>query len=109
MLLEQEVKKSARNIFTDSYEMSIGELVSLYRDEEIDINPEFQRLFRWKPEQKTRLIESILLGIPIPPIFVFTNEQSIWELIDGLQRTSTIFEFLGVLRNPDGGLADSSC
>lgn len=104
MSLEQEIKKSARNIFTDSYEMSIGELASLYRDEEIEINPEFQRLFRWKNVQKTRLIESILLGIPIPPLFVFTNSDGVWELIDGLQRTSTIFEFMGILRAPDGGI-----
>lgn len=103
MSLESEIKKSARNIFTDSYEMSIGELASLYRDKEIEINPEFQRLFRWKKSQKTRLIESILLGIPIPPLFVFTNSDGVWELIDGLQRTSTIFEFMGVLRSPDGG------
>lgn len=108
MSLENEIKGSARNIFTDSYEMSIGELTSLYKEEEIDINPEFQRLFRWDKSQKTKLIESLLLGFPIPPIFVFTNSSGVWELIDGLQRTSTIFEFMGILRNSEGGLYTAS-
>ncbi|MCP4100722.1 MAG: DUF262 domain-containing protein [Lentisphaerae bacterium] len=54
---------------------------------------------------KTRFIESLLLGIPIPPIFVFQNDDGIWELIDGLQRLSTVFEFTGILRQPEGEFA----
>jgi hypothetical protein len=41
-----------------------------------------------------------LLGIPIPPIFVFQDEKGIWELIDGLQRLSTIFQFTNILKGP---------
>lgn len=58
----------------------------------------FQRLFRWDDERKTRFIESILLGIPFPPIFVFQDENGIWELIDGLQRLSTLFQLTGDLK-----------
>lgn len=77
--------------------MSIGEIMNLYSSNELNINPNFQRMFRWKPEQKTRFIESILLGIPIPSIFVSQREDGVWDLIDGLQRLSTIFEFAGML------------
>ncbi|HTF70449.1 MAG TPA: DUF262 domain-containing protein [Edaphobacter sp.] len=84
--------------------MSIGELLNLYRDDELIIHPEFQRLFRWKELQKTRFIESLLLGIPVPPIFVFQDRNGAWELIDGLQRLSTIFEFVGVLKGRAGEL-----
>jgi len=45
------------------------------------------------------LIESILLGIPIPPIFVAEDENGIWELVDGLQRISTVLSFFGILEN----------
>ncbi len=79
--------------------MSLGEVANLYRNSEIVIRPEFQRLFRWDTSQKSRLIESILLGIPIPSIFVMQREDGIWEVIDGLQRISTILEFMGELRN----------
>jgi len=77
--------------------MSIGEIMNLYSSKELNMNPNFQRMFRWKPEQKTRFIESILLGIPIPSIFVSQREDGVWDLIDGLQRLSTIFEFAGTL------------
>ncbi|TWH74076.1 uncharacterized protein DUF262 [Modestobacter roseus] len=79
--------------------MSIGELVNLYRQSELIIRPEFQRLFRWGIDQKSRLIESLLLGIPLPSIFVMQREDGVWEVIDGLQRLSTILEFMGELRD----------
>ena len=50
------------------------------------------------------MIKSLLLGIPIPSIFVFEKENGTWELIDGLQRIATILEFMGRLRNPAGGV-----
>ena len=84
--------------------MSVGEIISLYKSKEIIINPEFQRLFRWEDYQKTRFIESLLLGIPIPPIFVFQTKEGTWELVDGLQRLSTIFEFVGELKDADGNV-----
>ena len=97
MGLDQEIEARRAEVRTDGYPMSIGELMSLYRNGELDIHPEFQRWFRWSQEQKSRLIESILLGIPIPSIFVSQREDGIWDVIDGLQRLSTIFELTGDL------------
>ncbi len=82
--------------------MSIGELISLYENEEIDIHPEFQRFFRWNHTQKSRLVESLLLGIPIPSIFVSQRADGVWDVIDGLQRLSTVFELVGLLKNDKG-------
>lgn len=97
MTLEEEVKAARTEIVSDGYDMSIGEVMNLYRDKELKIDPAFQRLFRWDQTRKTRFIESLLLGIPIPPIFVFQDADGIWELIDGLQRLSTVFQFTGLL------------
>ena len=102
MSLDQEIEVRRAEIRSDGYSMSIGELVSLYREEELDIHPEFQRFFRWSDEQKSRLVESILLGIPIPSIFVSQRDDGVWDLIDGLQRLSTIFELVGVLKDDKG-------
>lgn len=102
MSLSNEVKKARTEISADGYDMSIGELVNLYKNNEMIIQPEFQRLFRWDISRKTRFIESVLLGIPLPPIFVYQNESGIWELIDGLQRLSTILEFMGELLDECG-------
>lgn len=102
MSLEDEINKKSKEIQTDGYPMSLGELINLYKDEELEIHPEFQRFFRWNNYQKTKFIESILLGIPIPPIFVSQREDGVWDVVDGLQRLSTIFEFVGILRDENG-------
>jgi hypothetical protein len=107
-MLSEEITKAQRLVKTDAYQMSIGEVVSMYDNREMIIDPEFQRLFRWNVSQKSKLIESLLLGIPLPPIFVFERQNGSWELIDGLQRVSTILEFMGKLRSPNGGLEPPS-
>ncbi|WP_345714492.1 DUF262 domain-containing protein [Luteolibacter yonseiensis] len=107
-MLNDEITKAQRHVRTDAYQMSIGEIVSMYERDEITIDPDFQRLFRWEISQKSKLIESILLGIPLPSIFVFETAEGEWELIDGLQRISTIFEFMGILRDESGKLRTPS-
>ncbi len=104
--LSERIKSLKKEIATDSYSMSIGELINIYSDHEIDIHPKFQRLFRWTPYQKTRFIESIMLNIPIPPIFVSQNENGVWDVVDGVQRLSTIFQFVGKLKDENDDLVE---
>lgn len=94
-----KLEETRNSLSTDRLDMSFGEIMSMYEREEIIIDPDFQRLFRWDTYQKTRFIESILIGIPIPPIFVAEDKNGRWELVDGLQRISTIFSFFGTLRS----------
>src|ERR1700674_2198725 len=103
LMLEKEIDDAKRLVRTDAYQMSVGELVNMYRDGELIINPDFQRLFRWELGQNSKLIESLLLGIPLPSIFVFERADATWELIDGLQRISTLLEFMGQLKDPSTG------
>ena len=98
MALSDEIQSARKKIVTDGYEMSLGEVINIYKDKELQIDPVFQRLFRWDDERKTRFIESIILGIPFPPIFVYQSDSGVWELIDGLQRLSTILQLTGDLR-----------
>lgn len=108
MGIHEEVESSRQNIRSDGYTMSIGEVVNLYRDKEIQIRPEYQRLFRWPIEKQSRLIESILLDIPLPTIFVAQREDGVWEVVDGLQRLSTILSFMGELRDESTGNVQSA-
>lgn len=102
MPLQAEIDQHRKEIHTDGYPMSLGEILNLYRDGELEIHPEFQRFFRWTPKQKSRWIESILLGIPLPSIFVAQRDDGVWDVIDGLQRLSTILELVGELKDEDG-------
>lgn len=101
MGLNAEIDKERRTVKTDNTKMSVGEIINLYKDGDLIINPEFQRAYRWDSTQKSRFIESILLGIPIPSIFVAADNDGRWQLVDGLQRISTILQFFGLLKVAD--------
>jgi len=97
----EQINNAKKEFVTDGYTMSIGEVISMYRDGELEIDPDFQRSFRWSITQQTRLIESILIGIPLPSIFVYQNKEGKWEVVDGVQRLSTILRFVGKLQNSE--------
>ena len=99
--LERQLEKRRKEIFSDRLSMSIGEIEGLYDRQELDIHPKFQRVLRWTGEQKTKLIESVLLRIPLPPLFVAQDPDGKWDVVDGVQRIGTILEFLGVLKDKE--------
>ena len=75
MALLDEVEKHRSDIHTDSYTVTWRELLNQYRDGDLLINPDYQRLFRWDVDQQSQYIESLLLGIPTPPVFLAQNED----------------------------------
>ncbi len=79
---------------TESVDLSFGEIINLKSNNEVIIDPEYQRLFRWSDEQKSRLVESILLRLPIPPVYFIENQDGTLELIDGLQRISSMIQLI---------------
>lgn len=60
----------------------------------IDISPAYQRRLRWNNKKKSLLIESFLLNIPVPPIFLFEKDYNAYEVIDGRQRLDAVSSFL---------------
>lgn len=90
-----QLDKETRKVDFDSFDISVKELVSMADEGIIDIAPEYQRQFRWPNENQSRLIESVLLGIPVPSLFMAANKDGSWELIDGVQRLNTLIHFVG--------------
>ena len=99
--IEKEIDNNKKSFRSYKVDMTFGELMNLYINDEMKISPPYQRLFRWDRNQRTKFIESLLLEIPIPPIFVAEDENGKWEVVDGLQRLSTFFSFLGCLNEQD--------
>jgi uncharacterized protein with ParB-like and HNH nuclease domain len=97
--LQIEIESVRKEIKTDNFSMAIRELVQVYKDGDLELFPSYQRLFRWKDEDKTRFIESLLIGIPTPPIFIAQKKGSKWTIVDGLQRISTILQLMGLFKD----------
>ncbi len=73
---------------------SLRDVVDQIADAEIDLSPDFQREYVWQPRQRTRLIESILLGIPLPAFYFNQSGDGTYQVVDGVQRLSTIALFM---------------
>lgn len=99
--LQSQIQEIRKEIKTDNFSMAIREIVQVYKDGDIELFPSYQRLFRWEDDQKTRFIESLLMGIPTPPIFIAQKKGSQWTIVDGLQRISTILQVMGLLEVKD--------
>ncbi|OON94707.1 MAG: hypothetical protein ATN31_02630 [Candidatus Epulonipiscioides saccharophilum] len=91
--LEKAINAKTKKIKTESFDLSFNEILDMYNNKELIIAPDYQRMFRWSVEKQSMLIESLILDMPLPPIFVIETEDGIYELIDGLQRISTYLHF----------------
>lgn len=97
--LIKEIENVRREIKTDNFSMAVRELIQIFKDGDLELFPSYQRLFRWEDEQKTRFIESLLMGIPTPPIFIAQKKGSKWTIVDGLQRVSTILQLMSLFKD----------
>ena len=107
-LLDQ-VKQHRKGIKHETLTYSLAELVNMYKTtpKEIVIQPDFQRLFRWTRKQQSDFVESLVLEIPIPPLFFYENPDGVWDLLDGLQRFSTILRFFNDSDVPPQNIRES--
>ncbi len=93
--IQDQLDKNRRSVAFDSYDITIRQIFDMVNEKMIDVAPAYQRHFIWDDVRQSQLIESIFLGIPVPSLFMATNKDSSWEVIDGLQRLTTIVNFIG--------------
>lgn len=105
--VEAEIYSKRRTVRYDIRDLTVEAISNKYSDslddDEVEVAkkkfnyiyiPEYQRDFTWDEIRQSKLIESIILGLPIPFIFVAENRDSSWEIVDGSQRIRTIHSFL---------------
>ena len=64
-----EIERERKNVHTQSLDLSFNELLDMYKNRELDISPDYQRLFQWSEGTRSRFIESLILEMPVPPIY----------------------------------------
>lgn len=85
-------KKS--KIYLDKTEWSFGEILTRIKNGSLNIRPNYQRNPVWKPITQSKLIESVLLDIPIPNIYMAEDDEGNFEVIDGQQRIISVISFM---------------
>jgi uncharacterized protein with ParB-like and HNH nuclease domain len=97
-----EVSPDKRSVYTESADPEIDSLHNKFKRGKLVVQPDFQRQFVWDSKRASRLLESALLGIPIPIIYISEEPDNREYVIDGQQRLTSFFSFL------DGSLPDKS-
>ena len=88
-----EIPKEVRKINTQAYDKSVSDLIRMIEDKDIILDPDFQRNYVWDNKKASLLIESIILNVPIPVVYVSQSEDDTWTVIDGLQRLWSLKRF----------------
>lgn len=88
------LEKKHRELITSTIDYNLESLSQLIKKRTIDLAPRYQRRFRWDEKRKSKLIESFLMNVPIPPIFLNEDDFGKYSVIDGKQRLSSINDFL---------------
>lgn len=91
---EEEIEYPDVTISVHRDQYSVFQLKRKIEQKLLVVSPEFQRANVWKPKQKSELIESILMGIPIPVFYFFEDINGKQQVVDGKQRISTLLSFL---------------
>src|SRR5258708_28389094 len=95
--LINEIDARMKKVHTNSLDLSFNELMDMRSAGELNISPDYQRLFQWSEGARSRFIESLLLEMPVPPIYVVEEDDGRYLLIDGLQRISSYLHMRGAL------------
>ena len=87
-------ERKQRDLVTQFVDFNLMTLSDLIKDNTIDLKPEYQRRYRWNDIRQSKLIESFLMNVPVPPIFLNEDDIGMYSVIDGKQRLISIHNFL---------------
>lgn len=90
---EIEIPHEVRNLSTQAYDKSVSDIVRMITEKDLVLDPDYQRNYVWDNKKASKLIESIILNVPIPVIYVSEERDSSWSVIDGLQRLNSLKRF----------------
>lgn len=88
-----DIPKEDRILRTQAYDKSVSDIVAMINSGDIFLNPDYQRNYIWDNKKSSLLIESFLLNVPIPVIYVSEDDDGVWNVVDGLQRLETLRRF----------------
>lgn len=92
--VEKQIEEYQSELVLQSSDLSLNAIAQMVDANAIDISPTFQRRDRWKPGAQSRLIESFLLNMPVPPVYLSEDQNGTYAVLDGKQRITAIHLFM---------------
>ncbi len=88
-----DIPKELRILRTQAYDKSISDVIGMIDEMDLVLDPEYQRNYIWDNKRASLLVESVLLNVPLPVFYVAEDEDSKWDVVDGLQRLHSLHRF----------------
>jgi len=92
--IERRFEQSQNDLVIQTSDFSLQGLKDMVDSQIIDLSPKYQRRERWEVERQSELIESFLLNVPVPPIYLAEEDYGIYSIIDGKQRITAVTDYL---------------
>ena len=92
--IERRFEQSQNDLVLQTSDFSLQGLKDMVDAQIIDLSPKYQRRERWETERQSELIESFLLNVPVPPIYLAEEEYGVYSIIDGKQRITSVSDYL---------------
>lgn len=80
-------------VITENGSIKLPLLTGMFKTNNYILQPNYQRRITWNNKKRSKLIESFIMNIPVPPVFLYETEFGVYQVMDGLQRISTIIDF----------------
>jgi hypothetical protein len=93
--LEAGITPPDRRLITQPYDLAVSDLVTQVRENSLKLNPVYQRRYVWDDKKASKLVESLLINVPIPVCYLAEERDSTRTTIDGQQRLRSLFRYLG--------------
>jgi uncharacterized protein with ParB-like and HNH nuclease domain len=100
----KKFSKAQDSLVTQQSDFSLSAIFDMVRNSSIDISPHYQRRDRWTAEKQSALIESFMINVPVPPIYLSEDDYGVYTVIDGKQRITAIHDFLDAFVFTKGNL-----
>lgn len=100
--LEKKYEKAQKELVTQTVDFNVKNLADMVTNKQIDTSPKYQRRLRWEDARSSKLIESLLMNVPIPPLFFAEEKYGKYAVIDGQQRLRALSAFFSNMLELEG-------
>ena len=91
--INEKYEKGEARIITEQGAVKLSLVNQVFNSENYELQPKYQRRITWNSKKRSKLIESFIMNIPVPPVFIYETDFNRYQVMDGLQRITAIIDF----------------
>ena len=91
--INEKYEKGEARIITEQGAIKLSLVTGVFNSANYQLKPKYQRRITWDSQKRSKLIESFIMNVPVPPVFVYETEFNQYQVMDGLQRITAVIDF----------------